>query len=363
MDRETLLDFDAKLVDSAGPGDLDADSLNWLRARVRSPIGATDWAKLSDQEWLQRLGLMRGDRLTRAALLLCGDMGPLSFVNPTPRVDFRRMNYPSTDPVHEERWSDREVVDGNIVQALRLLLDRFERLVPNPFALEVDGFTRRAVGPHLAPLREALVNLLVHQDHGDHRIARVLWYSDKILFENPGDSLVPLQELLAGGATDCRNPTVQRAMRMAQLAEQAGSGVVGLCERWEGLTGQVPVIANDPAGKTYAIELPWPQEQATERVTPQVTLQVPPQVTQQVSQLVEALDGEMTRGDLLERLGLKDRMHFVSAYLTPALDFGVVEMTIPDKPRSSRQKYRLTESGRVLAQQLSNQPREREEPK
>lgn len=100
----------------------------------------------SDQKWGSteksldlRLGLMRGERLTRAALLLCGAMGPLSFVNPTPRVDFRRMNYPSTDPVHEERWSDREVVDGNIVQARRLLLERFERLVPNPFALEADG--------------------------------------------------------------------------------------------------------------------------------------------------------------------------------------------------------------------------------
>ena len=167
----------------------------------------------------------------------------------------------------------------------------------------------------------------MHQDHGDHRVARVLWYTDKILFDNPGDSLVPVQELLAGGATDCRNPTIQRVIRMAQLAEQAGSGVVGIRERWDELTGQVPAVHNDPARKTYAIEFPWAESQATEQVTPQVT--------PQVHQFVEALEGEMTRGDLMERLGLKDRMHFVSAYLIPALDAGIVEMTIP-KPRPAR---------------------------
>jgi DNA-binding PadR family transcriptional regulator len=34
-------------------------------------------------------------------------------------------------------------------------------------------------------------------------------------------------------------------------------------------------------------------------------------------------------------------------YLDPALAEGLVELTIPDKPRSSQQKYRLTEKGRA----------------
>jgi hypothetical protein len=58
------------------------------------------------------------------------------------------------------------------------------------------------------------------------------------------------------------------------------------------------------------------------------------------------LISEMTRQQLKEALGLKDDEHFRKAYLLPALEAGLIEMTIPDKPRSSKQKYRLTDKGR-----------------
>ncbi|WP_045222134.1 Fic family protein [Desulfonatronum thioautotrophicum] len=80
--------------------------------------------------------------------------------------------------------------------------------------------------------------------------------------------------------------------------------------------------------------------------TPEVTQEVTPEV-----RLLSVLVGEMTRQQLKEALGLKDDEHFRKAYLLPALDAGLIEMTIPDKPRSSKQKYRLTDKGRqVMAQ-------------
>ena len=54
---------------------------------------------------------------------------------------------------------------------------------------------------------------------------------------------------------------------------------------------------------------------------------------------------EQNTQQLLDALGMTHREHFRSAYLKPALDAGVVEMTLPDKPNSSNQRYRPTALG------------------
>jgi hypothetical protein len=68
-------------------------------------------------------------------------------------------------------------------------------------------------------------------------------------------------------------------------------------------------------------------------------------VSDHVGQLLGALNGEVSRTDLMAALEIKHRAHFARSYLRPALDSGLVEMTQPDKPTSVLQRYRLTASG------------------
>jgi hypothetical protein len=42
----------------------------------------------------------------------------------------------------------------------------------------------------------------------------------------------------------------------------------------------------------------------------------------------------------MELLGLKHRPTFRDNYLLPALELGLIEITVPDKPNSSKQKYK-----------------------
>lgn len=68
--------------------------------------------------------------------------------------------------------------------------------------------------------------------------------------------------------------------------------------------------------------------------------------------LIAASSWETSREQLQSAAGLRDREHFRKAYLNVLLNSGLLEMTIPDKPRSSKQRYRLTALGRqFLAQQ------------
>ena len=63
--------------------------------------------------------------------------------------------------------------------------------------------------------------------------------------------------------------------------------------------------------------------------------------------------GELGNAEIRARLQLKDRADVRDRYVRPSLAGGWVEMTIPDKPSSRMQKYRLTAVGRVLLEQLN----------
>lgn len=68
------------------------------------------------------------------------------------------------------------------------------------------------------------------------------------------------------------------------------------------------------------------------------------QVTDQdntINRLLAVLgEEELSAAELMKRLGLSHRPTFRKNYLTPALEKGLIERTIPDKPNSKNQKYR-----------------------
>jgi Fic family protein len=65
------------------------------------------------------------------------------------------------------------------------------------------------------------------------------------------------------------------------------------------------------------------------------------QISDRVKNMLELLGkDELSAAEIMGRIGLKNRPSFRGHYLLPALAAGLMEMTIPDKPNSSRQKYR-----------------------
>lgn len=76
-----------------------------------------------------------------------------------------------------------------------------------------------------------------------------------------------------------------------------------------------------------------------------------PQVAPQVRQILKVIRGEMAREALQRALELQDRKSFRERYLKPALADELMEMTLPEKPNSRLQKYRLTDKGRRWLQQ------------
>ncbi len=141
---------------------------------------------------------------------------------------------------------------------------------------------------------------------------------------------------------------VQRLSVQALLAPaREGAHLFTLAEH---LRPRFMQASTETATQKQVITTPAAAGEPTEQVTVQVAV-----VTEQVSPLVqlsavqwaivEHADTPRTLHELLTITGYKQRPHFKAHHLEPLLAGGVLRMTVPDKPRSSKQQYVLTETG------------------
>jgi ATP-dependent DNA helicase RecG len=171
-------------------------------------------------------------------------------------------------------------------------------------------------------------------------------YTDRIEVVSPGG--LPKGMTLAdlGRKSVRRNVLIADLLHRIDFIEKAGTGIKRIREEVREQGCPEPVFENN--GFFTAIFRPNPEVLAQAETQPggRAAEQVTEQATEQVGRLVKTLRaGPLTSQEILKQLGLSHRPTLLYDYLRPALGAGLVEMTIPDKPRSSKQRYRLTQTG------------------
>lgn len=239
-------------------------------------------------------------------------------------------------------------------------------------------------------LREAIANAVAHRDYRSRERVQVRVLRDRVEVLSPGGLPEGMTEADLGTKSVPRNPLLYGMLARMDMVGGIGSGVRrmgSLCRehgveeprievsgnrvtttfnRPSAIQAQPPAIQDQPAamqddeqdahgrlGVSQQLALmpeAVPQRPASYRTN--ASLIQDRTYTMQVRELVRVLDRERSRAGILESLGLRNRSNLVANYLRPALDAGLVEMTIPDKPTSGKQKYRLTEWGRELREAL-----------
>ncbi len=209
----------------------------------------------------------------------------------------------------------------------------------------------------LGILREVIINALVHSDYSQRGAPiRVVFLDDRIEVESMGILLPGLTiEEMKQGTSRIRNPVIARVFKELNLIEQWGTGVRRIFAEARELGLPEPKIEEIGMRLRFTVYLAEPhpiQTGATEQgehksgVESGVELGVESDMAVQIlSFLKSAL---LSKSEIAKDLGKTKPTRYLNDLMARLLQEGCVEYTIPDKPNSRLQKYRLTEKGKNI---------------
>ena len=150
-----------------------------------------------------------------------------------------------------------------------------------------------------------------------------------------------------------RNKLLAQVFYQAGFIEAWGSGTIKIREMCIAQGADEPEFYTKGGGMEVVLYPPphdTPHDELSSK--PHPTLHNKIEISTSQRSLLLVLSGELSRTEIMEKLCLCDRMHFVSSYLEPSLSAGLIERTIPEKLKSKNQKYRLTITGKRLKEKL-----------
>jgi ATP-dependent DNA helicase RecG len=234
-------------------------SIAWYRS-VFATKGQKYDQTASHLEFLHSKGFIRerdGRHFaTRASILLFGSEAAVRQTLGRPLVMCYKLSTNRDDPQPQERWLDRIVLEGNLVETWQTINEWYLRHAEKPFSLDLKTLQRVDAPPDQEAFREAAVNLLIHQDYSDQtRIPTIKFFRNAAVFHNPGHAFASDAELLTPGDKEVRNQLIRTAFRMVGFGEQGGTGIPAMMREWQQLGYLPPRIRNDKEQRSFEVTM------------------------------------------------------------------------------------------------------------
>ncbi len=245
-----------------------------------------------------------------------------------------------------DKFTER-VFKGAIHQQLRKALSYIKSQVIQEHVQKVVGQAEaiRFYNYPFEAIEEALANAVYHKSYEIREPIEVNIRLDRIEILSHAGPMPPL------GKDDFKkeriitrkylNRRVGDLLRELHLTEGKGTGIPKIYRAMRNNGSQKPIFETDN-DRSYFLTTLFELTNISHGGS------ITPHITPHVKKLLEVLEGEMSRGQIMEVLRLKDRKHLREKYLRPAIDGGYIELTLPDKPKSRNQKYKITTTGKEI---------------
>ena len=278
---------------------------------------------------LGKLSLTAGSYLLNAGMVLFGE---------TPYNDLQMAVFAGTERL---TFLDIQREHGTIFE----LVDRAEKYIFKNIRWRVEfGSLQRKEIPEIPvdAVREALINSFCHKEYGTGQNNEVSIYKDRVEIYNPGTFPAGYEpeDFISGRERPIRrNPLIAQTLYYSKNVESFGTGLKRIAD------------ACDAAGCKYKFEVlksgfvvvfyrSDENFDTTGTDTTPVTIPVNTPDKDIRSKIVSlCLNAPQTREQLMQACGMKNKAHFLKAYLKPMLETGELQLTVPDKPNSRNQKY------------------------
>lgn len=349
--------FDASFNQQAQINDIDPEKVKAFVQFARSKRGFPLSENDPIEKVLTHLNLMKAPRITNAALLLFGTSPQRFFIN----SEVRCASFQGT--IVEKPIPSYKVFKGTVFELVDQAVDFV--LAKLDYSIGTRAESVQIPGSYEIPkevITEAIVNAIVHRDYTSNASVQVMLFANRLEIWNPGH--LPLgwttDKLKQLHSSVPANPLLAEPMYLVGYIERLGTGTSDIVRIATGAGLKEPEFVQEDDFKTIIYRTITHKNGPP--TTPQVldkqrasNVQVPDKYRaskSEIERVVLVLEGEEKRAELQEKLQLKHRDSFTENYLQPAIKEGFIEMTVPNKPNSPRQKYRLTQKGISLKKYL-----------
>ena len=329
--------WDDVIEESASFEDIAPKSVAFFKKEAaisgRLPQDITD---LPLQETLEKLRLANGNAIKRAALILFGK-DPNQFY---PNIKVKIGRFGTTDA--DLRF--QEVLEGNILELLVQVPEMLNaKFLTKPIVFEGLQRIEKDIYP-VAAIREMLLNALVHRTYMGSMI-QIRVYDHKLTLWNEGNlpEGMTIESLKGHHVSRPRNPLIADVCFKAGYIDSWGRGTIKIFEACESAGLPEPEITGLDGGILVTLH-----NDLVDSLGGQTNDLVTDLVTDPVKSLLLIMDQEYSISELMRFMKLTHKPNFRKNYLQPAIELGLIEITIPEKPSSSKQKYRLTSKGKSL---------------